>query len=52
MNYSRPEAKLRAQASIRGAYPHPALVTLIFVLATTVLTNIIFAIVRNPYADY
>ncbi len=52
MNYSRPEAKLRAQASIRGAYPHPALVTLIYVLITGVLTSILLGLVHNPLQDY
>ncbi|WP_186564929.1 DUF975 family protein [Lawsonibacter celer] len=49
MGFNRPEAKMRARASIRGTYPHPALVTLIYFLLTTVLTNVIMAFVSDPF---
>lgn len=49
MYFDRPEAKRRAKASVRGAYPHPALVTLIYVLLTTILTGVIMIFVNNPF---
>lgn len=49
MGFNRIEAKMRAKASIKGAYPHPALVTLVYVLLTTVLTSVIMMFVDNPF---
>lgn len=49
MGFNRYEAKLQAKASMRGAYPHPMLVTLVFVLATGILPFIISMLVANPY---
>lgn len=50
MLFNRPEAKYRAKMAMRGAYPHPMLVTLVFVLLTTVLTNVIMYFVSNPFS--
>lgn len=49
MNFNRYDAKMQAKASLRGAYPHPMLVTLVFVLATSVLSWIINFFVTNPF---
>jgi uncharacterized membrane protein len=49
IEFNRPEAKQRAKAAMRGAYPHPMLVSLVFILATTVLINIIMYFVSNPF---
>ena len=38
MGFNRPEAKYRARLAMRGAYPHPMLVTLVYILLTGVLT--------------
>lgn len=49
MYFNRYEAKMRAKQCIRVSYPHPALVTLIYVLLTTVLTNVVMYFVSNPF---
>ena len=41
MGFSRYEAKMRAKASMRGAYPHPMLVTLVYILMTVVLMYVV-----------
>ena len=35
MGYNRPEAKWLARDSMRGAYPHPMLVSLVYILMTS-----------------
>lgn len=49
MGFNRPEAKYRARLAMRGAYPHPMLVTLVYVLLTGVLTYAIMYFVSNPF---
>lgn len=49
MRYDRPEAKRLARFAMRGAYPHPMLVTLVYVLLTGVLSNVIMYFVSNPF---
>ena len=49
MGFNRPEAKYRAKLAMRGAYPHPMLVTLVYVLLTGVLTYAIMYFVSNPF---
>ena len=49
MGFDRPEAKYRARLAMRGAYPHPMLVTLVYVLLTGVLTYVIMYFVANPF---
>ena len=49
MGFNRPEAKYRARLAMRGAYPHPMLVTLVYVLLTGVLTSAIMYFVSNPF---
>ena len=49
MGFNRYEAKMRAKSCMRGAYPHPALVTLIFILLTSVLTSVVMWFVSNPF---
>lgn len=49
MGFNRPEAKRRARLAMRGAYPHPMLVTLVYVLLTGVLTYAIMYFVSNPF---
>ena len=50
MEFDRPEAKRRARAAMRGAYPHPMLVSLVYILVTTVLTNVIMYFVSDPFS--
>lgn len=50
MGFNRPEAKYRARLAMRGAYPHPMLVTLVYVLLTGVLTYAIMYFVSNPFS--
>lgn len=49
MGFNRPEAKYRARMAMRGAYPHPMLVTLVYLLLTGVLTYVIMLFVSNPF---
>lgn len=49
MGFNRPEAKYRARLAMRGAYPHPMLVTLVYILLTGVLTYAIMYFVSNPF---
>lgn len=51
MGFNRLDAKLQAKASMRGAYPHPMLITLVYVLATTVLVGVIQFLVNNPFSN-
>lgn len=48
MGFHRTDAKLRAKASMRGTYPHPMLVTLIYLLVTTGVSWVIGFFVSNP----
>lgn len=50
MGFNRPEAKYRARLAMRGAYPHPMLVTLVYILLTGVLTYAIMYFVTNPFS--
>lgn len=50
MYFNRPEAKYRARLAMRGAYPHPMLVTLVYILLTGVLTYAIMYFVTNPFS--
>ena len=52
MGFSRYEAKMRAKASMRGAYPHPMLVALVFFLVTSILTFVVQWIVSNPFSEF
>lgn len=49
MGFNRPEAKFQARNAMRGAYPHPMLVTLVYVLLTSVLASAIMYFVNNPF---
>ena len=49
MGFNRPEAKYRARMAMQGAYPHPMLVTLVYVLLTSVITNVIMFFVSDPF---
>lgn len=49
MGFNRLEAKLQAKGSMRSAYPHPMLITLVYFLATTVLVGVIQFVVNNPF---
>lgn len=49
MEFNRPEAKYRARMAMQGAYPHPMLVTLVYALLTSVLTNVIMYFVSDPF---
>ena len=48
MGYNRPEAKALAKQAMRTTYPHPMLVTLVYVLLASVLTNMVSKLVTNP----
>ena len=50
MGFNRPEAKYHARMAMRGAYPHPMLVTLVYMLLTSVLLNVIMYFVANPFS--
>lgn len=52
MGFDRLDAKLRAKGSMRGAYPHPMLVTLVYFLTTTVLVRVIQYFVANPFQNF
>lgn len=52
MGFSRYEAKMRAKLSMRGAYPHPMLVSLVFFLITSGVTLVVELLVRNPFTMF
>ena len=52
MGFSRYEAKMRAKFSMRGAYPHPMLVSLVFFLMTSGVTLVVELLVRNPFTMF
>lgn len=49
MGYDRPQSKWLARDAMRGAYPHPMLVSLVYLLLTTVLGNLVMNFVSNPF---
>lgn len=49
MGYNRPEAKWLARDAMRGAYPHPMLVTLVYVLLTGVLGSLVLDLAAEPF---
>ena len=49
MGYNRPESKWLARDAMRGAYPHPMLVTLVYVLLTGILGSIVMNFVAEPF---
>lgn len=52
MGYNRPEAKALAKQAMRTTYPHPMLVTLVYVLLASVLTNLVSSLVTNPFGAF
>lgn len=52
MGYNRPEAKALAKQAMRTTYPHPMLVTLVYLLLTSVLTNMVSKLVTNPFGAF
>ena len=52
MGYNRPEAKRLAKQAMRTTNPHPMLVTLVYVLLTTVLTYLVSSRVVNPFTTF
>ena len=52
MGYNRPEAKALAKQAMRTTYPHPMLVTLVYVLLASVLTNMVSKLVTNPFGAF
>ena len=51
MGFNRVYAKMQAKDAMGHAYPHPMLVTLVYLLATTVLTWVISLLVANPFTE-
>ena len=49
MGYNRPQSKWLARDAMRGAYPHPMLVALVFVLLTGVLSSMVLNFVNDPF---
>lgn len=49
MGYNRPQSKWLARDAMRGAYPHPMLVTLVYVLLTGVLGSVVLNFVAEPF---
>ncbi len=49
MGYNRPQAKWLARNAMRGAYPHPMLVTLVYVLLTGVLGSMVLNFAAEPF---
>lgn len=49
MGYNRPQSKWLARDAMRGAYPHPMLVSLVYLLLTSVLGNVVMSFVSNPF---
>ena len=47
--FNRPEAKYRARMAMRGAYPHPMLVTLVYIALTSWLVMALTYFVSNPF---
>lgn len=47
--FNRQEAKWKAREAIRGAYPHPMLVSLVYLLLTAGLTTLITRFVADPF---
>ncbi len=52
MGFNRPEAKLRARGVMRGAYPHPMLVTLVYLLLTAGVSSVIMGVVNDPFSMF
>lgn len=52
MGYNRPQSKRMARSAMRGVYPHPMLVALVYVALTTVLGNIVMSFVSNPFEAF
>lgn len=47
--FNRQEAKWKARMAMRGAYPHPMLVTLVYLLLGTGVSALIMRFVANPF---
>ena len=47
--FNRPEAKYRARMAMRGAYPHPMLVTLVYIALTSWLVIALTYSIANPF---
>ena len=52
MGYNRPEAKALAKQAMRTTYPHPMLVTLVYVLLASVLTIMVSSLVTDPFTTF
>lgn len=52
MGYNRPEAKALAKQAMRTTYPHPMLVTLVYLLLTSVLTSLVSSLVTDPFGAF
>lgn len=52
MGYNRPEAKSLAKQAMRTTYPHPMLVTLVYLLLTSVLTSLVSSLVTDPFTTF
>ena len=52
MGYNRPGAKALAKQAMRTTYPHPMLVTLVYVLLTSVLTSLVSGLVTDPFSTF
>ena len=52
MGYNRPEAKALAKQAMRTTYPHPMLVTLVYLLLTSVLTSLVSSLVTDPFTTF
>lgn len=52
MGYNRPEAKRLAKQAMRNTVPHPMLVTLVYVLLTSVLAYLVSMLVANPFITF
>ena len=52
MGYNRPEAKALAKQAMRITYPHPMLVTLVYLLLTSVLTSLVSSLVTDPFTTF
>ena len=47
--FNRQEAKWKARMAMRGAYPHPMLVTLVYMLLSVGVTALVMRFVTNPF---
>lgn len=47
--FNRPEAKYQARLAMRGAYPHPMMVTLVYIALTSWLVMALTYFVNNPF---